>query len=89
VLSDQKWTDLLWYGHTYDIDDPIMSCVRVDEEGGSPKELMNRKCNPDFHYTMIDHPTRQVLADKLCKAIHKCHEAWEDYERGYASKRQR
>lgn len=81
VLSDTKWTNLLWYGHTYDTDDPIMSWVRVDEEGGPPEELVNWRRDAEFQNTVIDHPTRQVLADKLRDAIYKCHKAWEDYER--------
>lgn len=65
VLSDTKWTNLLWYGHTYDTDDPIMSWVLVDEEGGPPEELVNWRRDAEFQNTVIDHPTRQVLADKL------------------------
>ncbi|KAF3404338.1 hypothetical protein DPV78_002235 [Talaromyces pinophilus] len=71
----------LWYGHTYDNDDPIMSWVRVDEAGHPPEDLVNRRRDAEFENTVIDHPTRQVLVNKLRDAIHVCHKAWEDYER--------
>lgn len=60
-----KYANLLWYGHTYDNDDPVTSWIRVDEKGGPSEELVNRKRDPEREITVIDHPTRQILAKKL------------------------
>ena len=81
VLSDSRWENLLWYGHTYDNDDPVMSWTRVDENDGLPDELVRRKRDAEPKNTVIDHPTRQIIADKLRKTRHKCHGKWEEWER--------
>lgn len=81
VISDSRWENLLWYGHTYDNDDPVMSWTRVDENDGLPDELVRRKRDAELKNTVIDYPSRQILADKLRKAIHRCHGKWEEWER--------
>jgi len=58
-----------------------MRWIRIDEEGCPPEELVKWKRDPELKNTVIDHPTRQILADKLRDAIRKCHKTWEDNER--------
>ncbi|EED23386.1 hypothetical protein TSTA_068130 [Talaromyces stipitatus ATCC 10500] len=81
VISEQKWTNLLWYGHTFEEDDPTMSWPRINEQGGPPEDLVDGKLDAALHNTVMDDARRKVLADKLRGCIRECHNAWEEVEK--------
>ncbi|EED14816.1 hypothetical protein TSTA_042880 [Talaromyces stipitatus ATCC 10500] len=80
VISEPKWTNLLWYGHTFEEDDPIMSWPRIDEQGGPPEDLVEEKYHFALCNIVMDDARRKLLAKKLRESIHQCHQAWEQVE---------